>query len=140
VKLAARDHGGDGPSILLPHGLGGDMSAWETLAPQLNGRAVAVDLRGHGQSPDGPWEWEAVLDDLDEVTVHFGLSNPVAVGHSLGGILAGMRALRHPSSRAVSLDGHRSAATDPANTRACRPTRCTRVWRSSTPSSPHSRR
>lgn len=115
MKLAARDHGGDGPPILLLHGLGGDRTAWETLAPHLDGRAVAVDLRGHGESPDGPWEWDAVLDDLEESTVHFGLENPVVVGHSLGGILAGMWALRHPSSLAVSLDGHRSATTDPEN-------------------------
>lgn len=116
MKLAAHDHGGDGPPVLLLHGLGGDMSAWETLAPHLNGRCVAVDLRGHGESPDGPWEWDAVLDDLKAVVVHFGLTDPVVVGHSLGGILAGMWARRHPSCpAAVSLDGHRSATTDPAN-------------------------
>ncbi|SFR28295.1 Pimeloyl-ACP methyl ester carboxylesterase [Lentzea waywayandensis] len=116
MKLAATDFGGDGTPFLLLHGLGGDRSVWETLAPQLDGRVVAVDLRGHGESPDGPWEWEAVLDDLDAAAVHFGLDNPVVVGHSLGGILAGMWALRHPSCpAAVSLDGHRSATTDPAN-------------------------
>ncbi|MDX3660869.1 alpha/beta hydrolase [Streptomyces sp. ID05-26A] len=116
MKLAATDFGGDGPSFLLLHGLGGDRRAWETLAPQLNGRAVAVDLRGHGESPDGPWDWEAVLDDLDETTVRFGLDEPVVVGHSLGGIIAGLWALRHPSCpAAVSLDGHRSATTRPAN-------------------------
>ena len=116
MKLAATDFGGDGPSFLLLHGLGGDRSVWNELAPHLEGRAVAVDLRGHGESPDGPWEWEAVLDDLDAAAVHFGLENPVVVGHSLGGILSGMWALRHPSCpAAVSLDGHRSATTDPAN-------------------------
>ncbi|SDL98612.1 Pimeloyl-ACP methyl ester carboxylesterase [Lentzea albidocapillata subsp. violacea] len=116
MKLAATDFGGDDSPFLLLHGLGGDRSAWETLAPHLDGRAVAVDLRGHGESGDGPWDWEAVLDDLDDTAVHFGLEDPVVVGHSLGGILAGMWALRHPSCpAAVSLDGHRSATTHPAN-------------------------
>ncbi len=116
MKLAATEYGSAGRPILLLHGLGGDRSVWETLAPQLNGRALAVDLRGHGESPDGPWDWEAVLDDLDTTAVHFGLDDPVVVGHSLGGILAAMWALRHPSCPGVvSLDGHRSATTSPAN-------------------------
>ena len=113
--LAAHDQG-EGRPILLLHGAGGDLTAWETLAPQLNGRTVAVDLRGHGRSGDGPWEWDAVLDDLEATAVHFGLDNPVVVGHSLGGILAGLWAVRHPDCpAAVSLDGHRSATTAPAN-------------------------
>src|SRR5690349_15336394 len=116
VDIAVRDYGGDGPPVLLLHGAGGDMSAWETLAPRLKARAVAVDLRGHGQSGDGPWEWDAVLDDLDAVTDHSGLATPAVVGHSLGGMIAGMWARRHPDCpAAVSLDGHRSAATHPAN-------------------------
>ena len=116
VILAAHDYDGDGPPILLLHGAGGDMSAWQTLAPLLNGRCVAVDLRGHGKSEDGPWKWDEVLDDLESTAVHFGLVDPVVVGHSLGGILAGMWACRHPGCpAAVSLDGHRSATTDPAN-------------------------
>ncbi|WP_329790413.1 alpha/beta hydrolase [Lentzea sp. DG1S-22] len=115
MKLAATDFGGSGTPFLLLHGLGGDRSVWETFAPRLDGRAVAVDLRGHGESPDGEWDWDAVLDDLEDTAVHFGLDDPVVVGHSLGGILAGMWASRHPGRPAVSLDGHRSAATHPAN-------------------------
>ncbi|MGI5506853.1 alpha/beta fold hydrolase [Lentzea sp. CA-135723] len=116
MRLAATDFGGSGRGFLLIHGLGGTRQVWEALAPRLEGRAVAVDLRGHGESPDGPWDWEAVLDDLDETAVHFGLDNPVVVGHSLGGILAGRWATRHPECpAAVSLDGHRSATTHPHN-------------------------
>ncbi|MFD4674345.1 alpha/beta fold hydrolase [Lentzea sp. NPDC058450] len=116
MKLAATDFGGEGTPHLLLHGLGGARSNWEALAPHLNGRAVAVDLRGHGESPDGEWDWEAVLDDLDETVVHFGLGEPVVVGHSLGGVLAGLWALRHPACpAAISLDGHRSATTHPEN-------------------------
>ncbi|MET9231104.1 alpha/beta hydrolase [Lentzea sp. NPDC003310] len=116
MKLAATDFGGDGPSFLLLHGLGGSRATWETLAPQLHGRALAVDLRGHGESPDAPWEWEAVLDEIEATAVHFGLENPVVVGQSLGGVLAGLWALRHPDCpAAVSLDGHRSATTRPEN-------------------------
>jgi pimeloyl-ACP methyl ester carboxylesterase len=116
LDIAVRDYGGDGPPVLLVHGLGGDMSAWDVVAPLLNGRVVALDLRGHGKSGDGPWDWDAVLDDLEAVADHLGLTNPAVVGHSLGGILAGMWARRHPDCpAAVSLDGHRSAATHPRN-------------------------
>lgn len=112
LDIAVREYGGDGPPVLLVHGAGGEMSAWDALAPLLNGHVVAMDLRGHGKSGDGPWDWDAVLDDLAAVADHCGLSRPAVVGHSLGGILAGMWARRHPDCpAAVSLDGHRSAAT-----------------------------
>jgi pimeloyl-ACP methyl ester carboxylesterase len=112
--ISARDYGGDGPPVLLLHGLGGDKRVWEQIA--LPARAVAVDLRGHGESGDGPWTWDAVLDDLEGVIDRFGLGTPSVVGHSLGGILAGMWARRHPDCpAAVSLDGFRAAATYPEN-------------------------
>jgi pimeloyl-ACP methyl ester carboxylesterase len=114
VPLAVRDHGGNGPPVMLIHGAGGNLLAWEGFAPRLTAthRVVALDLRGHGRSGDGPWSWDAVLDDLEVVVEHLGLDVPAVVGHSLGGMVAGMWARRHPECPAVvSLDGHRSAET-----------------------------
>ncbi|MFI6299250.1 alpha/beta fold hydrolase [Nonomuraea sp. NPDC050790] len=116
VPLALRDQGGDGRPVLLLHGLGGTLEAWDALDLGPGHRTVALDLRGHGRSGDGPWEWESVLDDLEAVVKHLGLADPVVVGHSLGGMLAVLWARRHPECPAiVNLDGLRSAENDPAN-------------------------
>ncbi|GAA4104776.1 alpha/beta hydrolase [Actinomadura miaoliensis] len=116
VHLAVRDHGGTGAPVLLLHGLGGTLLHWDTVAPLLTSahRVVAMDLRGHGLSGDGPWEWEGVLDDVQAVIDHLGLDTPLLVGHSLGGMVAVRWALRHPDGPGiVNLDGLRSAETAP---------------------------
>lgn len=115
VPVAYRDFGGDGPPVLLLPGLGGTVADWNRFAAALTGhRPVAVDLRGHGHSGDGPWSWDAVLDDIEAVVAHLGLSAPAVVGHSLGGWVATLWGLRHPETPAVvNLDGTRSALTKP---------------------------
>lgn len=116
VPLAVRDHGGDGPPVILLHGLGGTVEAWDEVAPELGYRAVAIDLRGHGHSGDGPWDWDVILDDIEVVVRHLGLGTPPIVGHSMGGMIAMRWAGRHPECPAVvNLDGLRSAQTDPEN-------------------------
>ncbi|MFC7327810.1 alpha/beta fold hydrolase [Marinactinospora rubrisoli] len=96
-------------SVLLLHGSGGNLATVTPLAEALRAhhRVVAVDLRGHGRSGDGPWDWEAVLADLAAVADAFGLAAPAVVGVSLGGMLAAQWARHHPECPgAVSLDGN----------------------------------
>ena len=86
IAIAARDHGGIGPDLMLIHGLGGTLDDWTPLTPHLAGfRLVSMDLRGHGHSDDAEWDLDAVLADLHAVAKRCGLDRPAIVGHSLGG-------------------------------------------------------
>ena len=52
VRLAVREWPGQGPSILLLHGLASSSHIWDLVAPRLapRFRVVAYDQRGHGLS------------------------------------------------------------------------------------------
>jgi pimeloyl-ACP methyl ester carboxylesterase len=109
VPIAVRDFGGSGLPVILIHGLGGTVLNWTTFAAELTPRlrVIGMDLRGHGDSGDGPWEWDAILDDTRRVADHYELHNPAMVGMSLGGMLAAMWGRHHPDCPGVvNLDGH----------------------------------
>lgn len=109
--LHSRDHGGDGPLLLLLHGAGRSSADWAAAAPQLAGRhrVLAVDLPGHGRSaPAGSWDFAEVCADLDDTLAAAGSAGRVAVaGHSLGGMVASVYAATRPDrvAAAVDLDG-----------------------------------
>ena len=87
--------GGDGPPVLLVHGLGGTIENWRALAPPLAARhrVLVPDLPGHGGSEPLPEARhvdalaEAVLGMADAEQIR----GAVWVGHSLGGVV-GLRA------------------------------------------------
>ena len=92
VALAYEEAGdGDAPLVLV-HGIACHRGFW---GPQLERfgrerRVVAVDLRGHGASdaPRQPYPIQALADDVGWLCEQLGLSRPVVIGHSLGGIVA----------------------------------------------------
>ena len=94
--------GGDGPSIVLVHGLTGAASNFVSLAPLLaeRFRVLVPELPGHGGS--APLAAAPNLDALAE-PVHAaasaeGMLPAVVVGHSLGGLVGLRLAMRRPEA------------------------------------------
>lgn len=111
IELAVRDHGGTGTPVLLLPGGGGTVADVGPLARHLlpHHRVLAMDLRNHGLSGDGPWTWDAVLADVRAVVERVGLERPVIAGHSLGGMVAALYFQRYGDlTAAVNIDGHGS--------------------------------
>jgi pimeloyl-ACP methyl ester carboxylesterase len=110
--LAADDYGhsDDRAPLILLHGLTFDRTTWRDIMPELQRidpgrRVVALDLPGHGQSPDQPaYELDTIVEQIHEVVEEAGLSAPVLVGHSASGGFATAYAARHPSHGVVNID------------------------------------
>ncbi len=91
---------GQGPPIVLVHGVTLGVAVW---APQLRAladdghRVIAIGQRGHGRSlaGEGGYSLERLADDLAEVLEALDVTGAVLVGHSMGGMVAQLLALRH---------------------------------------------
>jgi pimeloyl-ACP methyl ester carboxylesterase len=84
--------GGDGPPLLLIHGIGGDWHTWEPVLEDLarRHRVVAPDLPGHGNSAKGAGDYSlgALASALRDLCGALGIARATVVGHSLGGGIA----------------------------------------------------
>ena len=91
---------GEGPPLLLVHGLGGSALNWVAVAPALTGRlrVLVPDLPGHGgSSPLPPASGSgAFADALAELITREQAWPLPVVGHSLGGLIGVRLAVRHP--------------------------------------------
>jgi pimeloyl-ACP methyl ester carboxylesterase len=90
---------GDGPPLLLIHGLGGSGRYWQSLSQAVAHRyhVIAPDLAGFGGSNRTAHSFDrrSHLDDIDAVVERFAPAADVVVaGHSLGGLLGALWAGR----------------------------------------------
>ena len=84
-------------TVVMVHGAGGSSMTWfmqfRGLSRDLH--LVALDLNGHGQSPDRQEDpRQSYLADIDFVVSQY--DQPYLMGHSMGGALTQLYALQYP--------------------------------------------
>ena len=98
---------GEGPPIILLHGITESRRSWDPLIEPLAGehRVAAVDLRGHGESERRPpYDALTMAADVHAVAEAAGATGPLVVGHSLGGAVASVYAAANAVRGVVSVD------------------------------------
>ncbi len=85
-------------TIILVHGAGGSAATWFQQLKGLsrNHHVVALELNGHGRSTDREEKdvTNSYLEDLEKIVSFY--VKPILGGHSMGGALTQLYALRHP--------------------------------------------
>lgn len=91
----------DAAPVLLIQGLGMDKNGWalQRIAMATKYRTIAVDNRGAGRSsiPHQPFTLEDMADDAAAVLDHYGVQDAHIVGASMGGAIAQILAVKHPT-------------------------------------------
>lgn len=104
----AFEHTGTGRSLILVHGITERGETWRPLVEPLaqHYEVLAVDLRGHGASAsDAPFDPLTLATDVHDTAVARGLdTDPLVVGHSLGGVVATAYAAAFPTRAVVNVD------------------------------------
>ena len=99
VDLHVLDTGGDGPALVLLHGLAGYAAEWTATVDAFAAghRVVAFDQRGHGRSTTRPADVsrEAYVRDVAVVADRLGLTDLTLVGQSMGAHTALLTAAEH---------------------------------------------
>lgn len=91
---------GDGPPLLLVHGIGDSSRTWEQVIPLLarDHLVIAPDLLGHGGSdkPRADYSVAAYANGMRDLLAVLGIDRVTLVGHSLGGGVAMQFAYQFP--------------------------------------------
>jgi 3-oxoadipate enol-lactonase len=99
LQLCVEDRG-QGPAVLLAHGMWCDASMFIPLARLLARRArvIVPDFRAHGRSdvPEARWTVSDLADDLAAILDQLEIPQVLLAGFSMGGMAAVEFALRYP--------------------------------------------
>lgn len=120
AAIAVTDLGGDGPPVILLHGLAGSSREMLPTAHALRDafRVLVVDQRGHGASTRRPADVsrEAFVADVVRVLeTHASGERGILVGQSMGAHTGFLTAAMRPDlvDRLVMLEGHVAGSDDP---------------------------
>ena len=84
---------GTGKKLILLHMLNGDRNDWNSFAESIPYTAIAIDLRGHGES-DGDWrsfsdtDFNNMILDVKAATKFLGEGKIIVIGASIGANVA----------------------------------------------------
>jgi pimeloyl-ACP methyl ester carboxylesterase len=92
---------GNGSPVVLIHHLAGNTKSWLNQIPYLSQdyHVIAYDLRGHGRSAESNrvFTMDDLAEDLFLLLQALGVSKCSVIGHSIGGMIAPLFALKHES-------------------------------------------
>src|SRR5262245_14530590 len=92
LSFRYRDAGpSDAAAVRLLHQLGRDSRDWDGVSAELADRyrVLAIDLRGHGESPRAPpYTFEQMRADVARFVDALGLQRFSLIGHSMGGTVS----------------------------------------------------
>lgn len=99
IKLYYETYG-QGEPLLLIHGNGGSIANLKAQIAYFSKKykVIVADSRGHGKSDLGtePLSYKQIMEDLNGLLDHLGVSKTALFGWSDGGILGLLLALNHP--------------------------------------------
>lgn len=91
---------GNGPPIVMAHGMFDNGRRWIPLAADLadDHEVITYDARGHGRSdaPETGYDIDTRVADLVGLITGLNLTDPILLGHSMGGATVAWTAANHP--------------------------------------------
>jgi pimeloyl-ACP methyl ester carboxylesterase len=104
--ILAHDIAGDGPLVVLIHGITERREAWDPVDLTDSFTVLRVDMRGHGESEVAPpYDPATLAGDVHETVEAVRPGEvPLVVGHSMGAIVSTAYGALYPTAGVVNID------------------------------------